>query len=73
MYCNLLNGPDNYPTEADAVQITVLIYSDICTVENLFAAQVSTHVENCYTLLLSLINLLTTQLDNKSLSRCFVL
>ena len=29
-----------YPTAANTVQITVQMYSDICTVENLFAIQV---------------------------------
>jgi len=52
-----------YPTAANTVQITVQMYSDIaviCTVENLFAGQVGTRTQNCHTLPLSLINLLTT-------------
>jgi len=59
------NNAVYYPATANTVQITVQIYSDIvstiiCTVENLFAVQVGARRQNCHTLRLSLINLLTT-------------
>ena len=60
-----------YPAKADTVQITVQVYSDIYTVENLFAVQVSARKQNRHTLPLSLIFCWLQQLDNKSLIGCF--
>ena len=48
-----------YPTALNTVQMykyTAIVYSlNICTVENLLAAQVGTHIQNCHTLPLSLV------------------
>ena len=63
-------NPFYNPTAANTIQVTVQIYMDIlysrkpvcriCTVENLFIAQVGLRIQKCHALPLSLINLLTT-------------
>jgi len=49
-----------YSTTAKTVQKKYKYTSIFCTVENLFAVPVGMRMQNCHTLPLSLINLLTT-------------